>query len=320
MRPEEDFRAYMKALNRASDRSGQQHLSEAQIIAYCRGEMGEADREAARTHLVDCTQCLSLFRSARDFVDPQHSDEEVISQTETNEAWQSLARRLQFESPRQVNQVVTGDFQRRSVLSRVTLAWAAMLLISFGLLGWQSWRLVRERELRQQTQERMAQLENSRRDLEQRVAQVEQTGKDELEREREKRLNAEAERDQLLARRDTPALVAEYIPVYSFTLSSERGAQDALQLHFTRGVKTVRLRLLISKPYEFERFAVEVADANGKIVQAASGLRPTGDVGALSFKVNRTNLSSGNYRLRLFGGQGQTRQQIGDYAVAVSVD
>ena len=305
----EEFRAYMKAANRPSDTSGGRHLSEAQMIAYCRGEMQEIDREAAQAHLVHCEQCIALFRNASDFLEPERPEEEEITSTETNEAWRSLAKQLPL------NTVVKGDFQR-SHNSKITLALAASLLITFGLLAWQTWRLSREQESLRQSH---AMSENSKRELEKRLAQIEQTGADQLQRERDERLAAEAERDQLLAQLKSSPQVPEYIPVYSFRLSSERGNENDLRLRFAGSVKTARLRLLINKPYEFERFAVEFVDSNGKTVQTVSGLQPRGDEGALTFPVKRATFSTGNYRLRLFGMRGETRQQLGEYVFSVSL-
>ena len=310
----EEFRAYMKAVNRPSDTSGERHLSEAQMIAYFRGEMQERDREAAQAHLVHCAQCIALFRSAADFLDPVRPEEEDITPAETNEAWRSLAARLPLKSQKRV---VTGDFQRSQVFSRVTLALAACLLIAFGLLAWQSWRLSRERESLRNSQ---TQSESSKRELEQRLAQLEQSSTEQLKRERDERLAAEAERDQLLAQLSTPPQVSEHVPVFSFRLSSERGGGEELRLRFARTVKTARVRLLINKPYEFERFSVEFVDSNGKTVNTVSGLQPRGDEGALTLQVNRARFSDGNYRLRLFGQRGDSRQHLGDYDLTVKIE
>lgn len=317
MKRPEEFRAYMKAVNRPSDTSDERHLSEAQMIAYCRGEMEQTEREAAQAHLVHCEQCIALFRNASDFLEPARPDEEDVTVAETNDAWRSLAARLPLETHKTV---VPGDFQRShdsKVRSRLTLAMAASLLISFGLLTWQTWRLSRERESLRYSQEIS---ENSKRELENRLTQLEQTSADQLKRERDERLAAEAERDQLLAQLQTSPQTPEYVPVYSLRLSSERGGDNDLRLRFAPSVKTARLRLLINKPYEFERFTVEFVDSNGKTVQTASGLRPRDNEGALTFKVNRATFNAGNYHLRLFGHRGESRQQLGDYGLSVTTD
>jgi len=319
----EEFRAYMKAAGRTSNHPGEPHFSETQMIAYCRGEMAESDRESVRTHLIDCEQCIALFRSARDFLDPAQPGEEKISANETNAAWQSLSQVLQIpSSTKDGAAVVAPDFQRRSarkLFSRATLAWAAIVLLAIGLLVWQTWRFSRERESLRQAQESVAQSETRQRDLEQRLAQLEQTNT-ELKSEREQRLAAEAERDQLLAQLETSQQVPQYIPVFSFTLSSERGAEDDLRLRLPRTATAARLRLLINKPFQFPRYAIELVDSDGKLVQKVSGLRPAGDESALSFRVQRTTLSAGKYRLRLFGLEGTTQKQLGDYGLSVVTD
>ena len=309
----EEFRAYMKAANRTSGSNDNRHLTEAQAIAYCRKEMSAAEHEAAEAHLAWCEQCITLFRNARDFLEPAGDDEQDVSAVETDEAFRSLWQRVQSDSDTAT--VLSGDFQRargRRKLSTVTLALAASLLLSFGALGWVTWRLYGERQSRRQSQETAMRLENRQRELEQQLSQVEQHGSEQLKQERDQRLAAEAERDQLQARLSQQS--EQYVPVYSATLSSARGAEDDVQLRFPGAVKAARLRLLISKPYEFPEYAVELADGNGKTVLKTSGLRPLGDDGALNVRVNRLN--SGMYRLRLFGGKG--KKQLGEYGVSVT--
>jgi hypothetical protein len=216
--------------------------------------------------------------------------------------------------------VVSGNFQRRrdkQTLSRVTLLLAASLLISFGALGWQTWRLLKERESRRQSQEIAIQLESRKRELEQQFAQQEQSGSDQLKRERERRLELEAERDQLQARLESAQQGGDDVPVHIARLTSERGTEDDVRMSFTRRTKAARLRLLISKPYEFAQYTIEISDQRGRIVRQITGLRPTGDDGALSFLVNRATFSPGKYKLRLFGGE--AKKQLGEYGLSVTV-
>ncbi len=311
----EELRAYMKAANRTSGSNDNRHLTEAQAIAYCRNEMSAPEHEAAEAHLVWCEQCIALFRNARDFLAPAADDE--VSAAETDEAFQSVWQRVQSDASENARTatVVSGDFQRARAkrnLSPVTLALAASLLLSFFALGWVTWRLLGERQSRRQSQEIAMRLESRQRELEQQLSQVEQHGSDQLKQERDQRLAAEAERDQLQARVSQQS--AQYVPVYSATLSSARGADDDVQLRFPGAIKAARLRLLISKPYEFPEYAIELADGNGKIVLNTSGLRPVGDDGALSLRVKRLN--SGKYRLRLFGGK--EKKPLGEYGVSVT--
>jgi len=324
MTRQEEFRAYMKAANRTSDSNGDPHLNEAQVIAYWRDELSPAEHESAQAHLVSCEQCITLFRNACDFLDPTREDEEQVTTTETNNAWRSFLGRVQIEDATRVHSgktnVVPGYFPRRhdkQTLSRATLLLAASLLISLGAFGWQTWRLLSERQSRRQSQEQAMQAESKQRELEQRLSQVEQNGSEELKREREQRLAAEAERDQLENQLAAIRPTAEDIPVFIARLTSERGTEDDVRLSFTGVTKAARLRLIISKPYAFPQYTIGISDERGRTVREITGLRPAGDDGALSFRVNRATFSPGKYKLRLFGGK--EKKQLGEYGLSVTV-
>ena len=152
MTQREEFRAYMKAANHPPGNDDGRHLSEPQMMAYCRGEMSAAERESAQTHLVGCEQCIALFRSARDFLEPARPDEEEVTAADINEAWQSLVPRMRTTASATVGGAGTNvarvDFQRlrekRFLLdSRVTFALAATVLISLGSVGLLTWRIGR---------------------------------------------------------------------------------------------------------------------------------------------------------------------------------
>ena len=325
MTPNEEFPSYMKAANNTTG-ADDRHLSEAEMIAHCRGETSELERESAEAHLVACEQCIALFRSARDFLEPAGADDEGIAATETNDAWQSLLQRVQPAAPENVGNagttVVQAEFQRLPKKSfsnsRISLALAASLLISFGVLGLLGWRYRHERQSRRQLQEVAVQLESKQRELEQRLLQLEQTGGDQVKQEREQRLAAEAKRDQLQKELDAAQQAGQNIPVYTAMLSSERGSQVDLQLNLATTAPVTLLRLIINKPYEFPEYAVEFLDARGELVRGISGLRPTGDDAALSVLVSRATLSAGKYKLRLYGQRGKTKKQLGEYELTVT--
>ena len=323
MTPGEEFRTYMKATSSGLG-NDDRHLNETEMIAFCRGEMAELERDAVREHLAVCDYCVGLFRSARDFLEPAVTNNEEVTANQTSDAWQSLWQRVQTASPETVagaGPIERGtEFQRRRDKKffsdwRVTYAMAASLLISFGMLGFLGWRLWQERQSRQQSEQTAMQLENKQRELEQRLSQLEQTSK-ELDQEREQRRAAEAELQSLLASVQSERVIT---PVFSFTLSSERGSGEDLNLSFKKGVRAVRLKLFQSKPYAFKQYAVELVDGNGRVVQKASPLRPAVADGALSVSLKRTSFGPGKYKLRLFGLQGKTRQQLGEYGVNVTV-
>lgn len=93
-----EFYGYMKAASAQFDGNDGRHLSEAELIAYCRGGMSTPKRTAAQAHLVACAACLALFRDVRDFVEPAHADEPELGALEVNEDWPALWARVQSEA------------------------------------------------------------------------------------------------------------------------------------------------------------------------------------------------------------------------------
>jgi hypothetical protein len=323
MTDEEEFRVYMKAAQTSMSDDGQ-HLSEAGMIAYHRRAMSDAEREAAQAHLVSCEQCVELFRSARDFVEAPGPDDKEVSAAETADAWRSLLQRLPNTAAVEAAEtnVLRSDFSRsrdrKFPGSRLTLALAASLLISFGVLGLLGWRLWQEQKQRQQSQQAALELENKQRELEQRLAQLEQSGAEQLNREREQRLAAEAERDRLQSLVAIAQPEQPIVPVYPFRLSFERGSEEVLSLSFKKDVQAVRLRLFQSKPYEFPEYAIELADQRGKVVRELSGLSPARTDGALIVLLKRATFDTGKYKLRLFGRQGMAKKQLGEFGLSIT--
>jgi hypothetical protein len=324
MKHREEFHHYMNAVNRTMGSNDDHHLTDVQMIAYCRDEMSVAEHDAAESHLVSCEQCVQLFRNARDFLDPARDDEDQVTAAETDEAWQSFQERVQREAPTSTRSeeanVLPGRFpltRSSTALRRVTLLLAASLLISFGAVGWQTWRWLQERHSRRQSQELASQLESRQRELEQQLRQLEQSGNDQLKREHEQRLALEAERDRLQTQLETVQQAAQQIPEYVARLTSERGTEDEVRIRFSGPSKLARLRLMISKPYEYPFYAIELSDQSGRILLRRSGLRPSGDAGELRLLVNRSVLSAGRYELRLFAGKEQ--KPLGEYGLSVSV-
>jgi hypothetical protein len=320
----EEFRIYMKAANRDQSNQNDPHLSEARMIAYYRGELSETEREVTQVHLVGCAKCIALFRSLGDFLEPANADEEDITAAETNQQWQSFLQRVKISSQENVTKpvasVVQGDFKAsrdKKVLlnSRPTLALAASLVISLGTAGWLAWSFWQERQSRRQSQQMAAQSASKQRELEQRLAQLTESGADEIKREREQRLAAEAERDKLQDLLAAAQPRSDDTRIYPFTLSSDRGATEELQLKLN---SPAEVRLLISKPGAFDQYEVAILDEGGRSVRKFQGLRPRGVDRALSFRLNRGALSPGKYRLRLLGQQGSTSTQIGEYSLMVT--
>lgn len=313
-----EFREYMKA---AGDTLGQddQHLNEARMVAYYRGQMGADERELAQAHLVSCEQCIALFRSVGEFFEPAGEDEEPIATEDREHMWAAVWQRTQNETP-VVREFKPSPGKRRFFDWRVTsphlsAALAASLLLSFGGLGWTFLRIRQERRARQESQAMVAQLSSKQRELEEQLAQAQQGAGDQLKQEREQRISAETKRDQLQSQLSAEQQNWDNIPVYTTRLGPERGGTDDMQLEFKAAATVVQL--LISKPYEYPEFVVEILDQSGQVVREVQRLRPTGDAGALSFRLDRATLKSGKYKLRLLGQRGREKTTLGDYVLSV---
>jgi len=320
----EEFRIYMTAANRNQGNQNDKHLSEATIFAHYRGELSEAEREITEAHLVSCAECIALFRSVNDFLEPPTAVDEDISAAETNQQWQLFLQGMKIPSQeshsKHATSVVQADFKappyKKSPLhSRLTLALAASLAISIGTGVWLTWGFRQERQSRRQAQELSARLENEQAELKQRLAQVTESSADEIKREREQRLAAEEERNRLQDLLAAAQPQANYVRTYSFTLSSDRGTAEELQLKLN---SVAKVNLLISKPGAFGRYEVDILDEGGTTVRKFQGLRPGGVDGALSFRLNRGALRPGKYRLRLSGQQGSSSTQLGEYSLLVT--
>lgn len=116
----EQFRLYMKTATDTSGKLGDSHLNETQMFAFCRGAISAAEREAAEAHLVDCEQCIALFRSARDFLEPARED--AIDKGEINLAWQSTWSRVHAESDPAITPEIAGA-DRRQPGSKAGFKW-----------------------------------------------------------------------------------------------------------------------------------------------------------------------------------------------------
>lgn len=303
------FRAYLKA---ASGSPGSGHLTEARMIAYCQGRLSGTEREAAQAHLVACGQCVQLFRDARDFLEPAGEEELEGDVTERDEIWQSLRAQL----PQQARpKTVPLDSGRRRFAFGFGFrpAMAAALLILFGTWsGIATWRMWQEKQARQQAQELAAQISGQNKEL----AELLQSGGDQLQQMRERLLAVEAQLEQL---KTQPGETQQIPSIYIRRLSEEKGPDDELQLHLRAADKTAWLALVRSAPYEFQEYGIELIDPGGQKAQEFTGLRPLGDEGSLNLKLTPATLTTGKYKVRLFGQRGKTRQRLGEYNLSVTV-
>src|SRR5215510_401217 len=91
----EELRIYMKAARAKFDDIGGRHLSRDEMIAFCQGRM-TAEREVARPHILQCDQCLQLFKDVSDFFEPQREDEIEVGELQVRRAWKEFWVQAQY--------------------------------------------------------------------------------------------------------------------------------------------------------------------------------------------------------------------------------
>ena len=300
----------MKAARAKSDDGDGSHLSEAEMIAYCQGRI--AEREAARPHILQCDQCLQLFKDVNDFFEPQREDEIEVGELQVRRAWKEFWVQAQC-----TQETMAGAIEpSHSGYSRVIwlIAAAAGLLLMLGLAAVFAWR---EKEGKEQAQRQIAQMQNDQSKLEARLGQIERNAGDQLKREREQRDQAEARAQALQNRLNDLQQARQNIPIYERMLSSEKGGGDDWRLSIPATVTTFWLRLTRNKPYEFPEYSIELLDRQGRIVAKRQGLRPVG-IGYLSFALSRSEAPSGKYSLLLNGHRGKSKRGLGEYELSLS--
>jgi hypothetical protein len=114
------------------------HLSEERMYEFCRGGIAAEELAAARDHISQCADCLTLYREAHEFIGIQTSKAAEVSQDEIESEWQTLRQQLpqlakQATPPPQTSWLnAIWPFQ---ISPKPALA-VALLAIVFGALGY----------------------------------------------------------------------------------------------------------------------------------------------------------------------------------------
>jgi hypothetical protein len=312
MNRNQELRIYMKAARAKFNDGNGRHLSQDEMIAYCREPMAAAEREEARLHILQCDHCLQLFRDVSDFFEPRREDEEEIDQLQISRAWNDFWPRARTE-----RKVASRIFESVRRMSFPRAAWqlAAGLLITLGLATVFVWR---ESQERRQAQLQIAQLQNRQQDLEARLSQAERTAGNQLEQERERRAEAEAQVKELQIRLDGLMQSRQNIPFYQIESTSLRGPKEDSPVSIPPRTKTFILSLDIYNPNEFPEYVVEIFDQHGQRVKEISGLRPVGMGKTLNMTLDRGSLKEGKHLIKLSGRRGGTKKKLEEYSLALS--
>ena len=301
----------MKAARAKFNDGNGRHLSEEEMIAYCREPMAAEEREEARLHILQCDHCLQLFRDVSDFFEPRREDEEEIDQLQIRRAWNDFWPRARTE--RKVASVVVEGVRRMS-FPRAAWPLAAGLLITLGLATVFVWR---ERQESRQAQLQIAQLQNRQQDLEARLSQTKRTAGNQLEQERERRAEAEALVKELQTRLDELGRSQQNTPIFLIDSASTRGQREYSLVSIRSATRTFILRLDIYNPNEYPEYVVEIFDQQGRKVKEVSGLRPVDRDKTLNLTLDRRSLKEGKHLLKLSGRRGGIKKKIEEYSFSL---
>jgi anti-sigma factor ChrR (cupin superfamily) len=321
------------------------HAGLKRLIAYRRGTLPAAEREALQDHLSLCTRCAGLLLELKDFEAASAGGGAAGPESLQDEAWKSLARRL----PWHVSAVrpIAGAARREAPRLRAPRflvgAAAALLLALVGLTVWAAVTAQRERQrltrLEQRLEEREEALAASQRSLAEAERQLAaaraRPGREATSRVHELETRV-AELTSALAalrntqapeRRDQTAVASRQIDVSLAPRFALRG-QEATETGFLRGggavnpvripaqAKSFTVAVSLAGDPVYDEYRVELVDRGGQVLW--TGRRPgktlLGDAGT---SVSVHGLGPGRYRLRIEGLEPDRTELLAEYALAV---
>jgi hypothetical protein len=279
------------------------------IERYVLHKLPPAERQAFQEHFFECDECFEETNVAARFI------------AGVREASRSglLAGDQTEQRPRLAGAAVFNQWWRRAWLMP---ALAACLLLAFALIGLWALSLRRENQLLAQRAGETRPASEQQRTLEARIRELEASDstsqaqkeslRQEINRLKEQLAATERQRESHVAQLREPDVnvpVRNIYPVGEVERSGRAG--DSNQLRVPRGTRTF---VLILGDYKsgYSNYHLEVRDPSGRLVAKLTGLKPD-ENGELSVLLNRTLLSRGKYKLKLYGGG----KPVGEYAVRV---
>jgi hypothetical protein len=295
MNQSEEFSQYVGAVRKEVELNPGPHPSEDELIAYHRGQLKEQQREKIQSHLVQCPECISSFREMSAFFESSPEGDQPLSEAELDRKWEAYRRRVQAEEPpAPTTSLRRGGFWQHR---RATFALAASLLIIAVTSAWALW-LRRENQWGTQEKswaERLTELEEENRRLQDQTKTLESQ----------------------LAELRQPAMNA---PIYDLlpraALPRAGSESNVYRIKTPATAKNFVLILHRAGNQGYSSYEIEIVDASGKQLWRESGLRPNSD-GSFVLTLDRTFLSQGQYRLKLYGQSDNRSHVIADYVILI---
>lgn len=319
------------------------HAGLKRLIAYRRGTLPAAEREALQEHLSLCKRCAGLLVELRDFEAASAGGGAAGPESLRQDAWESLARHLPWKvsAIRPIAGATRRGSQRLRVPRFVMGAAAALLLALVGLTVWSAVTAQRERQrlalLEQRLEEREEALAAARRslaaaerqlaaarpgreasrvhELKARVAELTSA----LEELRRTRQAPERQGQTTVASREIAVSVAprfvlrgQETPTSGFLRGG--GVVNAVQIPAQAKGFTVAVNLDDHPGYN--EYRLELLDRDGKVLWTTRRPR-TALLGDDGTSVSVSGLGPGRYRLRIEGLHARGSDLLAEYLLEV---
>ena len=279
------------------------------IERYVRHELPADERLAFQEHYFACDECFEQVQMTARFV------------AGVRDA--SRTGRLTAHHQPEPARTVGAWFNQGWAFRWAVPALAASLLIAVALIGWWALSLQRQnQQLAQQAAERdraaeQLKLSEARiRELENRgnASQAEKEAlQQEIQRLKDQVAAAERQRGDRLAQVRQPETDLPTINIYPVGDAQRSGGTGEVnQLRLPPGTRKFVLLLSDFQP-GLANYRLEILNSSGEMITRRAGLKPDRN-GEIVVTLNRSLLSQGNYRLKLFG-QGKL---IAEYVVQVA--
>jgi cell division protein FtsB len=285
----------MKPLNQEFYDS-KHHASNDDLIDYMGGRLAEPAHERIQSHLVECDECLDLFRDVRDFFESHRGAEPLITGGIANE-WQALWKRITDEEGSELR-TFSGRQKMSWASSSASWALAAMLLVvlGIGILAVMQRRQKQQLVMQLETvQQQTAALQTEQQNLVNRTKQLEQENFQLQERAR----SAPPSRDAQSVEIRRPELNAPIYDLYAQNFIRRSAVPgEANRIKLPPSANSMVLVLNGEGIPPASSYGIEILSSGGQVIWRAKGLKRD-RLGNFTLTIDRSFLGKGTYRLRL---------------------
>jgi hypothetical protein len=325
-----DLKAALRELAAEESAGAGPHVGLKRLIAYRRGELPAAEREAVQEHLSLCPRCTALLRELRDFEAAAAHGDAAGPEPLRDEAWESLAEHLPRKGSA-IRPIATGrqaPRPRRAAYTVYGIA-AALLLAVLGLAVWATITVRQERQRTARLEQTLSEKETALAEADRQLAAARsQSSTDQVKQLTARVAELTSALEEL--RRTKPAGTAvasrkaEVSIAPRFFLRGQESPDTGLlqangtvnPVHLPTTGDRVTVALSLADRPAYDRYRFELMDRAGDVLWA--GHRPAsallGDAGT---SVSFTGLAPGLYRLRVEGLHPERSELVAEYVLKV---